>query len=101
MSEAEAMHTHLDEDQVDELARASLDGLSESVGELGCEECEARVEIQARCLSLARLLTRDTRVPGGRPAVEAVRTIRRQSYRRRALEEIAAILTSSKVKASV
>ena len=98
MSEAGAMHTHLDEDRVDEMARASLDGLSESVGELGCEECEASVELQARCLSLARLLTRDTRIPEGRPAVEAIRTIRRQSYRRRALEEIAAILTSSKIK---
>lgn len=101
MSETEAMHNHLDEDQVDELARASLDGLSESVGELGCKECEGSVELQARCLSLARLLTRDTRVPGGRPAVEAVRTIRRQSYRRRALEEITAILASSKTKVGV
>ena len=101
MSESEATHRHLDEDLLDEVARASLDGLSESVGELDCEECEARVEQHARHLSLARLLTRDTRVPGGRPAVEAVRTIRRQSYRRRALEEIAAILTSSKSKVGV
>ena len=101
MSESEAMHVHLDEDRVDELARASLDGLSESVGEMDCEECEARVEQHARHLSLARLLRRDSRVPEGRPAVEAVRTIRRQSYRRRALEEIAAILTSSKMKVGV
>ena len=101
MSESEAMHSHLDEDRVDEVARASLDGLSEYVGGLDCEECEARVELHARHLSLARLLTRDTRVPGGMPAVDAVRTIRRQSYRRRALEEIMTILTSSKMKVGV
>ena len=101
MSESETKHSHLDEDQMDEVARASLDGLSESIGELDCEECETQVEQHARHLSLARLLTRDSRVPGGRPAVDAVRTIRRQSYRRRALEEIAAILTSSKMKVGV
>ena len=101
MSESEAMHRHLDEDQIDEMARKSLDGLSEQVAELDCDECEARVELHGRCLSLARLLTRDTMLPAGTPAVEAVRTIRRQSYRRRALEEIAAILTSSKMKVGV
>ena len=101
MSESEDMHSHLDEDRLDEVARASLDGLSEVIGELDCPECEALVEQHARHLSLARLLRRDTRVPGGRPAVDAVRTIRRQSYRRRALEEIMAILTSTKTKAGV
>ena len=101
MNESEAVHLHLDEDQIDQLARASLDGLSEQVPELDCEECEDRVETHGRCLSLARLLTRDTMIPVGTPAVEAVRTIRRQSYRRRALGEIATILMSAPQKVRV
>ena len=96
MSDSPAVHRHLDEDQIDELARMILDGSKEPASpiEFECAECEARVDAHGRYLSLARLLTRDTRAPSGTPAVEAVRGIRRQSYRRRALRELATLVTS-------
>ncbi|MYE54433.1 MAG: hypothetical protein F4X34_04455 [Chloroflexi bacterium] len=101
MSELEPMHQHLDDDQIDELARATLEGLTESVEEVGCVECDERIRLHGRCISLARLLTRDTLAPPGRPAVGAVRAIRRRSYRGRVIGEIAAMLTTSPVRARV
>ena len=101
MSENESVHQHLDDDQIDELARATLEGLTESVEEVGCAECEERIRLQGRCISLARLLTRDTLAPSGRPAVSAVRVIRRQSYRQRVIGEITGMLTTSPIRAGV
>ena len=101
MSNANIEHRHLDDEQVEELARARLDGREPELTLDICPECEERISSHARHLSLARLLTRDTRSPEGQPAVEAVRAIRRQSYRRRALGEIAALLTTSPLKARV
>ena len=97
MSENESVHQHLNDDQIDELARATLEGLAESVEAVECFECEDRIRLQGRCISLARLLTRDTLAPSGRPAVGAVRSIRRQSYRRRVVGEIAAMVTTSQI----
>lgn len=101
MSEIQNGHQHLDDDQIDELARATLEGLTESVEEVGCVECDERIRLHGRCISLARLLTRDTLAPSGRPAVSAVRGIRRRSYRQRVIGEIAAMLTTSPVRARV
>ena len=98
MSDPKAVHRHLDDDEVEAAALAALDGSERTVSELDCEECKARVSAHGRCLSLARLLTRDTREPFGAPAVDAVRTIRRRSYRRRALGEIAALVTASPLR---
>ena len=92
-------HRHLDEDQVDELARAVLGGSGGVLEDIECEECEDRVTELTRCLSLARLLTRDTLSPLGRPAVAAVRTIRRSSYRRRVLGEVTGMLMTSTMNA--
>ena len=94
MSDSPAMHRHLDEDQVDELARQAMEGEVDSSTLIKCDECAARVDSHVRYLSLARLLTRDTRTPSGTPAMEAVRGIRRRSYRRRALRELSALVTS-------
>ena len=101
MSEMESPHQHLDDDRIDEIARATLEGLVESVEATGCVECEERIRLQGRCISLARLLTRDTLAPSGRPAVSAVREIRRHSYRRRVIGEISAMLTTSPIRARV
>ena len=98
MSETKPVHIHLDEDEVEAAALAALDGSERTVSELDCEECFARVSARGRCLSLARLLTRDAREPFGTPAVDAVRMIRRRSYRRRALGEIAALVTISPLR---
>ena len=98
MSEPKAVHRHLDDDEVDAAALAALEDSGRTVSEIDCEECSARVSAHGRCLSLARLLTRDTREPFGTPAVDAVRTIRRRSYRRRALGEIAALVTISPLR---
>lgn len=97
----ETPHRHLNDDQVDELARATLEGLTDSVEEVGCAECGERVRLQGRCISLARLLTRDNLAPSGRPAVSAVRAIRRHSYRRRVIGEITTMLTTSPLRARV
>ncbi len=101
MSDADIGHRHFDDERIEELARARLDGEEIEFVPDDCQECEARISAQGRYHSLARLLTRDTRSPEGQPAVEAVRSIRRQSYRRRALGEIAALLTTSPLKARV
>ena len=100
MTDFPSLHRHLDEDQVDELARAVLDGSGGALKDIQCEECEERVSEHGRCLSLARLLTRDTLPPHGRPAVDAVRIIRRSSYRRRVLGEVTGMLLTSPMKAS-
>ena len=101
MSELQNGHQHLDDDEIDELARATLEGLTEPVEEVDCVECNERIRLHGRCITLARLLARDTLVPSGRPAVSAVRGIRRHSYRRRVIGEIAAVLTTSPVRARV
>ena len=98
MSDPKAVHRHLDDDEIEAAALAALDGSERAVSELDCEECDTRISAHARCLSLARLLTRDTQAPFGTPAVDAVRTIRRRSYRRRALGEIAALVTVSPLR---
>ena len=98
MSDLNADHMHLDDDEIEAAALAALDGLSESIEPLDCPECSARVAAHGRCLSLARLLTRDTQTPFGTPAVDAVRAIRRHSYRRRALGEIASLVTASPLR---
>ena len=91
-------HRHLNDEQIDEVARAALDGLSERVDEIGCIECQEQIRKEARCISLARLLARDVKVPFGTPAVDAVRAIRRQSYRKRVLGELSTILTTSPLR---
>ncbi len=91
-------HRHLDDDQIDEAARAALDGMSEKVDAIRCTDCQEQVRREARCISLARLLTRDVRDPVGTPAVDAVRAIRRQSYRRRALGELSTMLMTSPLR---
>lgn len=101
MSDATHEHRHLDDDQIEELARARLEGGDVDLASDDCQVCEARVMDHGRYLSLAGLIARDTRAPMGRPAIEAIRTIRRQSYRRRALGEIAALLTTPPLKARV
>ena len=103
MSEIESrrQHQHLDDDRIDEIARATLEGIAESVEAAGCDECEEKIRLQGRCISLARLLARDILAPSGRPAVSAVRAIRRHSYRRRVIGEIGAMLTTSPIKARV
>ena len=94
MNNHESPNPHLDEDQVDEAARALVDGLSYPADGFHCPECETQVRLHARVLQLARLLALDSRVPAGTPAIDAVRTIRRKSYHRRALGELATILTA-------
>lgn len=101
MSAATNEHRHFDDEQIEELARARLEDGGMDFATEECEECEGRIIEHGRYLSLAGLLVRDTRTPSGRPAIEAIRTIRRQSYRRRALGEIAALLTTSPLKARV
>ncbi len=98
MSDAETIHIHLDDDQVDELARAILDGSAAPPRPAGCNKCQEEIDRHARYLSISRLATRDAKAPIGTPAVDAVRTIRRRSYRNRALRELAA-LTLAPVKA--
>ncbi len=90
-----------DDEQIDLTARVALENPDETVDVLDCSECDARLTEHIRYLSLARLMTRDVRDPFGSPAAEAVRSIRRQSYRRRALNEIASLLISSPVKGRV
>ena len=87
-------HRHLEEERVDELAREILNGPVEPAEPVDCDECKALIDLHSRYLSLARLLARDTRDPSGTPAVDAVRAIRRRSYYRRALRELAALTTS-------
>ena len=87
-------HRHLDEEQIDEIAREVLASSGESVDSVDCEECKAWIDLHSRYLSLARLFARDTRAPLGTPAIDAVRAIRRRSYYRRALRELAALTTS-------
>lgn len=94
-------HRHLDDEQIEAVAFATLDDFEEPETTVECQECETRISAHVRYLSLARLMARDTRAPLGTPAVDAVRMIRRQSYPRRALGEIAALLTSSPMKARV
>lgn len=104
MTTSQPQHEHLDDDQIDLAARSALDDLDDlenAVDLLDCAECDARLAEHIRYLSLARMMTRDSRDPFGSPAVEAVRTIRRQSYRRRALGELASLLVSSPVKGRV
>ena len=101
MSEIESVHQHLTDDRIDELARATLEGLAESVEATGCAKCEESIRLQGRCISLARLLARDTLAPSGRPAVSSVRAIRRHSYRRRVVGEITAMLATSPIRARV
>ena len=101
MSDSGATHRHLDDEQIDEAARAVLDGSSESADAQGCEKCEESIALHARCISLARLLARDTLPPLGTPAVDAVRAIRRQSYRKRVLGELSTILTTSPLRSKV
>ena len=98
MSDPKPVHMHLNDDQVEAAALAALDGSEPTLSRLDCEECHARVSARGRCLSLARLLARDTRVPFGSPAVNAVKMIRRRSYRRRALGEIASLVTASPLR---
>ena len=99
MSKSQTEHQHLGEEQVDEAARAALDGREASRGGDQCAECAERVAAQERYLTLARLLTRDTRPPAGAPSADAVRTIRRRSYRSRALREIGTLVASVPLKA--
>ena len=101
MSERKSEHRHLDDERIEELARARLEDGSVDLASDECRECELRVTEHARYLSLAGMLVRDTSSPFGHPAIEAVRIIRRQSYRRRALGEIAALLTTSPMKVRV
>ena len=100
MSEFQFQHRHLDDEQIDEAARSTVGGLDAPLSTEDCPDCEARVIAQGRYLSLARLIARDTQRPLATPAVEAVRAIRRHSYRRRALGEIAALLTTSPLTTS-
>ena len=101
MNNSEFVHQHLDEDQLDDIAREVIDGTGEAPSQADCAHCQEQIELHARCLQLARLLTHDTRVPAGTPAVDAVRAIRRKSYPRRALAEIAALLSSPPLKERV
>ena len=94
MNNDETPNLHLDEDQIDEAARALVDGLGNAANGFHCAECESEVRLHARVLQLARLLALDSRVPAGTPAIDAVRSIRRRSYHRRALGELATILTA-------
>lgn len=94
MNNDETPNLHLDEDQIDEAARALVDGLGNAADGFHCAECESEVRLHARVLQLARLLALDSRVPAGTPAIDAVRSIRRRSYHRRALGELATILTA-------
>ncbi len=94
MNSPSPQHRHLDEEQIDDIAREVLAGSGESMDSVDCEECKARIDLHSRYLSLARLLARDTRAPLGTPAIDAVRAIRRRSYYRRALRELAALTTS-------
>jgi len=99
MSDATNGHRHLDDEQIEKLARARIEGEDVGFASDACQVCETRITDHGRYLSLASLVARDTRPPSGRPAIEAVRTIRRQSYRRRALGEIAALLTTTPLRA--
>ena len=101
MNNSEFVHQHLDAEQVDDLVREAMDGLGDPALEIPCAQCQEEIELHARCLRLARLLTHDTRIPPGTPAVDAVRAIRRKSYPKRALAEIAALLSSSPLKERV
>ena len=101
MTTSQPQHEHLDDEQIDLAARSALDDLDDTIDLLDCAECDARLAEHIRYLSLARMMTRDSRDPFGSPAVDAVRAIRRQSYRRRALGEIASLLVSSPMKARV
>ena len=101
MNDSATNHIHFDDELVDDIARARINDLESEPLSIDCSECEAKVAALSRYLSLARLLTRDSRQPDGSPAVDAVRTIRRQSYRRRALGEIAALLTTAPTRARV
>ena len=94
MNNQESPDLHLDEDQVDEAARSLVDGLSNAADGFHCADCETQIRLHARVLQLARLLALDSRVPAGTPAIDAVRSIRRKSYHRRALGELATILTA-------
>lgn len=94
MNNNDTPNLHLDEDQIDEAARALMHGQGGAAYGTHCAECEAKVRLQARVLQLARLLALDSRVPAGTPAIDAVRAIRRKSYHRRALGELATILTA-------
>lgn len=101
MTTSQSQHEHLDDEQIDLTARAALDDLDEPVDVFDCPECDARLAEHIRYLSLARLMTRDSRDPQGTPAIQAVRSIRRGSYRRRALGEIASLLVSTPTRARV
>lgn len=89
-------HTHLDEDALDAAARRLLDD-GEAADADGCQVCGEAITAHARYLSLALLLSRDTLDPTGTPAVDAVRAIRRRSYRTRALRELATLVAASPI----
>lgn len=81
-------HVHLEDQALDDRARAFLDG-TETAPE--CRVCAAGVEEHARYLSLARLMGRDTKEPAGAPAVESVRVLRRQTFVARAARHLAGL----------
>ena len=81
-------HVHLQEDAIDDAARALLDGTATAPE---CATCAGEVEAHARYISLARLIARDTREPAGMPAVESVRALRRRTFAARATRQVASL----------
>jgi hypothetical protein len=82
-------HTHLDEGALERAARVfSVEGAAPA-----CAECAERVREFARYRSLAGLGGRQGLAPHGRPAVDAIRGMRRRTFARRAGREVGAILS--------
>ena len=101
MTEFKSGHQHLRDDEIDVIVHVGLEGGDQADPAGRCSECESKIADRRRYISLARLMTRDSRAPLGTPAIQAVRTIRRKSYHRRALREIVTLLVPSSSKGQV
>ena len=81
-------HVHLTDDALDEAAAAHLAG-----GDLpDCEACATEVSDLARYMMTARASAGQRAEPAGAPGVLAIRELRRSTYTRRALQQIARLI---------
>jgi len=81
-------HAHLNDDQLDDAAEAHLAGVPLPA----CELCAAAVRALASYLMTARATAGLRSEPAGAPGVQAIRDLRRSTYARRALQQIARLI---------
>lgn len=84
-------HRHLSEDELDEAAEAHLGGTDLP----DCAQCADEVSELARYLITARASAGQRADAAGAPGVQAIRELRRSTYARRALQQVARLVSPS------